>query len=123
MTTDLEFKQLQVVAGQDLTVESCKFHAVTVGGTIAANAYQAAGVLRHGNVSGNHASVAYEGITKLFAGAAINTVGFPITVTASGWFIAASSGGLSIGRALSTAASGDLVQAMVDFKNLGFWRG
>lgn len=123
MATDIDFKLLQVTAGADLSGEGSKFKAVTLNGTIAANANLAGGILRHGADSGKAVSLVYEGITKVLAGAAISTVGFPITITTSGFVIAASSGGSSIGRALSTCASGDLVQAAVDFKSIGFWRG
>lgn len=123
MTTDLKYQAMPVVAGADLDTAASLFKAVTLGGTIAASPNLAAGILRHGGKTGEHLSVIYEGITKVLVGAAINTVGFPLTVTTSGFIIAASSGGASIGRALTTAASGDLVQAAVDFKTIGFWRG
>lgn len=123
MSTDLKYSALPVVAGADLDTADSRFKAVTLNGTIAANPNLAAGILRHGGKTGETLSVIYEGITKVLAGAAVSTVGFPVTITASGFVIAASSGGVSIGRALATCASGELVQAAVDFKTLGFWRG
>jgi hypothetical protein len=123
MSTDIDFKMLQVQAGADLSGEGSKFKAITIGGTIAAGPNLAAGILRHGAQQGANVSLAYHGVTKVLAGAAVSTVGFPLKVTTSGWIIAAASGDVSIGRALATAASGDLVQAFVDFVSLGYWHG
>lgn len=124
MTTELQHKLLQVTAGQDLDTAGFRFKAITVGGTIAASAnYQALGILRHGGKSGETVSAVIEGITKVYAGAAITSGGLPLKITTSGFIIAAASGDVSIGRALTPCASGDLVQAMVDFTNLPFWHG
>lgn len=123
MATDLAYKAFPVAATEDLSDPSRRFKAVNIGGTIAASANLAGGILRNAPKSGETAELIFEGITKVLAGAAVSTLGFPLTITTSGFIIAASSGGASIGRALETCSSGDLVQAMVDFTNLGFWRG
>jgi hypothetical protein len=124
MTTDIKYCAIQITAGADLDTPASRFKAVTVGGTIAASAnWAAAGILRHGGKTGETLSVIYEGITKVLAGGAITSGGLPIKITTSGFIIAAASGDVSIGRALAPCASGDLVQAFVDFKNLGFWHG
>lgn len=123
MSTDLKFSAMPVVAAADLDTPASRFKAVTVGGTIAATPNSAAGILRHGGKTGETLSVIYEGITKVLAGAAVTSAGVPLTVTTSGFIISAVSGGISIGRSLGFCASGDLVQAMVDFKSLGFWHG
>jgi hypothetical protein len=120
MATDLEMKLLQVVAGADLDGEGVKFKAITLNGTVAATPLQAAGVLRYGAKNGETVSVAHRGEFKALFGAAVNTVGYPLTVTTSGWIIAASSGGASIGRSRSTCASGDLALAFFDFSQLGY---
>jgi len=121
MTTDIKFSALQITAGADLDTPASRFKAVTIGGTIAASVtYQAAGILRHGGKTGETLSVIYEGITKVLAGAAITSGGLQLKITTSGYLIAAVSGDLSIGRSLSFCASGDLVQAWVDFKNIGY---
>lgn len=114
---------MTVTAAQDLTVADAIYHAVTLAGTIAANTSRIAGVLRMKASSGQQASVIYQGLAKVMAGAAVTTLGYPLTVTASGWFIAASSGGAHVGRALSAAASGDLIPAMVDFNTIPAWPG
>lgn len=120
MATDLDFDLIQVAATADLSGEGSKFKAVTIGGTIAATPLLAAGILRHGAQSGGTLSVAHRGVFKALFGAAVSTVGYPLTVTTSGWVIAASSGGATIGRSLSTVASGDLAKAMFDFAVLGY---
>lgn len=114
---------MTVTAAQDLTVADALYHAVTLAGTIAASTSRVGGVLRYRASSGQQASLIYEGIAKVMAGGAVSTLGYPLTVTASGWFIAASSGGAAVGRALATAASGDLVSALVDFSNITAWGG
>jgi hypothetical protein len=123
MTTEQKIELMTVTAAQDLTVADALYHAVTLAGTIAANTSRIAGVLRFKASSGQQASVIYQGIAKVMAGAAVTTLGYPLTVTASGWFIAASSGGAMVGRALSAAASGDLFPAAVDFKAIPAWPG
>jgi len=123
MTTEQRTELMTVTAAQDLTVADALYHAVTLAGTIAANTSRVGGVLRYRASSGQQASLIYEGIAKVMAGAAVTTLGYPLTVTASGWFIAASSGGASVGRALSAAASGDLIPALVDFSNIVAWGG
>ncbi len=123
MSTEQKFELMTVTAAQDLTVADAIYHAVTLAGTIAASTSRVAGVLRTKASSGQQASVVYTGLAKLMAGAAVSTLGYPLTVTASGWFIAASSGGATIGRALAVAASGDLIPAMVDFNTIPAWPG
>lgn len=119
MTTHIREELFQVPALADLTADSAMHHAIgLISGTITPTALAAIGVLKSKGLSGNNVSVCYQGITKLAAGAAVSTAGYPLTVTTSGWFIAATSGQFSVGRSLSTAASGDLLAAMVDFTNV-----
>lgn len=121
MTTDNKFCEYTIVAGANLDTPASRFKAVTVGGTIAAAVdYSAAGILRHGGKTGESLGVIYEGITKVLAGAAVTSAGLRLKITTSGFIIAAVSGDLTIGRALGFCSSGDLVQAFVDFKNLGY---
>lgn len=123
MSTEQATKLMTVTAAQDLTVADCLYHAISLAGTIVGSTSRVAGVLRMKASSGQQASVVYEGLTKVMAGAAVTTLGYPLTVTASGWFIAASSGGAQVGRALAAAASGDLIPAMVDFNTIPAWTG
>jgi hypothetical protein len=120
MSTDIDVNYLQVAATVDLSADAVKFKAVTLAGTIAATPLQAAGILRHGGRSGETVSVAYAGVFKAIFGAAVSTVGYPLTVTTSGFIIAAGSGGACIGRARAIVASGEIANAMFDFKNLGY---
>lgn len=120
MATDLDYKCLQVSATVDLSGAGVRFKAITFGGAIAASNLQAAGILRHPGKSGEAVSVMYEGIFKAQFGTAVGTVGYPLTVTTSGFIIAASSGGSTIGRSISVTASGDIAQAMFDFLNPGY---
>ena len=62
------------------------------------------------------------GVVKGWAGAAVTTVGYPVTVTTSGFLIAASSGGQCVGRAFAAAASGDLFPVLMD-GGLGYFGG
>lgn len=125
MTTDVRFHSAPIPAAQDLTDPTTRFKALTIGGTIAANVNQAAGLLRTSCRSGETASVAYEGLTKAVAGAAITTPGFPLKITTSGFIIAASSGDATCGRYWQNAAcaSGDLIQGLFDFSDIGYWHG
>lgn len=120
MATDLEFSTVQVAATEDLSADSRKFKAVTLAGTIAATPLLAGGILRHGGRSGETVTLANQGLCKALFGGAVNTVGYPLTVTTSGFIIAASSGGATIGRSRFTCASGDLALAFFDFNNLGY---
>jgi hypothetical protein len=105
----------QFVAGADLSDAIWK--VVTVGGTIAPSAAAALGVLVTKPKSGEHGGAAISGVVKCWAGGAI-TAGASITVTTSGWMTTVASGaGIPVGKALATAASGDLFPAMVNFAN------
>jgi hypothetical protein len=118
MTTHIKEEKLQVVAGADLTADSAMHHAVSlISGTITPTARETIGVLKSNGLSGNHVAVCYWGLTKVAAGAAVGSAGAPLTVTTSGWFTGATSGMYTVGRSLGTAASGDLLAAMVDFLN------
>lgn len=118
-----------VQAAEDLSAQAARFRAITLGGTlVAANAaagtsQRAAGLLASSCRSGEYASYIYKGLAKAQAGAAINTLGFPVMVGSSGYLFAAVSGGLHVGRAYSLAASGDLFEAIVDFATLPTWNG
>ena len=120
MSTDQDLKLIQVTAAADLDADAVKFKAITLAGTIAATPLLAAGILRHGAKNGEQVSVAYEGVFKAQFGTAVGTVGYPLTVTTSGFVIAASSGGATVGRSISVTASGDIAKAFFDFKSLGY---
>lgn len=123
MTTE-EKNDVTTVRAAGVITNDMLWKAITFGGTIAALPGPAAGVCRStAQVAGQGVSVVYQGITKVKAGAAINSLGAPLTITTSGWFTAAASGFVSIGRAMETCNSGDLLKAYVDFLTLPQWAG
>lgn len=120
MTVHITEEMMGFVATADLSAPSAKYKVVTIGGTIAASLPQALGVLKYGTSSGGNGSAIYAGVTKAFVGGAVSTVGWPLTVTTSGFLVAATSGQLTCGRAMAVAASGDVAFVAVDFKTLGY---
>lgn len=120
MATDLHFEALSVAATVDLSGLGVRFKAITFGGAIAANNETAAGILRHQGRSGETVSVMYQGIFKAQFGTAVSTPGYPLRITTSGFVVAATSGGSTIGRAMAAVGSGDVAQAMFDFRTLGY---
>ena len=126
MSTHGNYEARAIVAGEDLSGDVL-YRAISYGGTITGtNALgRQAGVLVSKGKSGERVSYAYEGEVKVRAGAAITTPGYAITVTGSGWFVAATSGGMAIGRYLGDAAcaSGDIVPAFVNFYVPGYFGG
>lgn len=77
-----------------------------IGHALAGGGY---GVLVDAPKSGEHGSVAVDGVTMVFVGAALSA-GADVTSAASGWAVAVTSGAGSrvIGRLQTTAASGML---------------
>lgn len=129
MATHNTTLSLSITAGQDLSAQSSRFRAVTINGTILANVAGGApgngpiGILNTSARSGEPCSVQYAGIVKAIAGAAVSTLGYPLQASSGGYLFAAVSGGNHVGRALETAASGDLFQALVDFTHVAQWGG
>lgn len=127
MTTEQAVQYLNIQANADLssgdlTNAGVLHKAVTLNGVIALAPALFAGLLKSKGKTGEGVRIAYAGVAKGWAGAAISTVGYPVTVTASGFLIAASSGAGCIGRAFSAAASGDVFPVMLD-GGLGFYAG
>lgn len=80
---------------------------------VASNATESAicGVLQNKPQSGEHATVADGGISKVVAGAAV-TQGDHLTVNGSGRAVTVGSGDMAVGRALEAAgADGDIISA------------
>lgn len=123
MTTESEFRIYNVLAAEAMLAD--KLHkAVAINGTISAGPAMAIGILRGTGPTGAQVPAVFEGITKVVVGAAVSTVGFPLKIAAtSGFLVPCASGDLQFGRALATAASGDLVSAMVDFMTKPAWNG
>ncbi len=114
MATENVFETLTIVASTDLTGH--QFKAVGLDGLVAASSAAAVGVLRTKPLNGDHATVAFKGRMKAFAGAAINS-GSLVGVTASGFLITVT-GSAYVGKCLITAGSGDIFPFIGDF-NMG----
>jgi len=72
-----------------------------------------AGVLQNKPESGEAATVAYAGFSKVVAGAAVSANAL-ITSNSSGRAVAVASGGMAIGRAMIAAgADGDVIEALL----------
>ncbi len=118
-----------VQATEDLSGQAARFKAITLAGTVVPTATAAGASARVAGInitsarSGEQASYVYNGITKVVAGAAISTLGYPIMAGSLGFMFAVVSGNNHVGRALTTAASGDLFVAFVDFMTLPNWNG
>lgn len=108
---------LTVTAKADLTDRL--FKVVSIGGTIAANATTAIGVLVTRTSSGNIATVEWLGKMRGFAGLPINE-GARLQVANSGFLTTlALSGTVTVGKALEAANSGDLFSFLGNFANGG----
>lgn len=114
MTVENRYETLTITAAADLTGH--QFKAVTFGGTVAATTASASGILRTKPASGDHATIAYKGIMKAIAGAAIVS-GSLVGVTTSGFLITVT-GSAYVGKALAQTASGDIFPFVGDF-NMG----
>lgn len=119
MATDLWKFTMPVRAGADLTGDGVKFKAITYAGTIAATSIAAAGILGFGGKQNENVTLDTLGVFKAQFGTAVNTAGYPLKVTTSGYIVAAASGDESIGRATAITASGDIAQAMFNFLTCG----
>lgn len=119
MSIEQAVSYINITANQDMTPAGTLHKAVTVNGTIAASCSLLGGFSKSKSANGQSLRIAIQGVVKVVAGAAVSTVGYPVTVTTSGFVIAATSGGYTMGRAFTTAASGDLFPILADCQNLG----
>lgn len=82
---------------------------------LAANGLEAVGIICYGGESGNHVTCDVAGVSKFTAGGAVGA-GARVTVSGSGYFIAATSGSYVVGRALESAvASGAVGTGIFNF--------
>lgn len=114
MTVERNYETITVTASQDLTGHM--FKAVDLAGGVAATTAVAKGILRNKAYTGDHATLAYKGQMKAYAGAAIAS-GAQVGVTTSGFLITVT-GSAYVGLALASAASGDIFPFVGDF-NMG----
>lgn len=123
MTTHGRQNAWTVNAAEDLSVATARFHAVSFGGLVVANTSRALGILVTSARSGERISAVVEGVVKAAVSGAVSTLGYPLKITTSGWLTVAASGDPMVGRAAATCASGDLVEAFVDFHTIPAWPG
>lgn len=111
MTVENKYETLTVTASQDLTGHL--FKPVGLHGGVAETSLEAMGILRNKAYTGDHATLAYKGIMKAYAGAAVNS-GAQLGVTTSGFLITVTTSAY-VGVAMASAGSGDLIQFVGDF--------
>lgn len=112
MAVEGKYETLTVTAGADLTDQI--FKAITLAGTVATTTLAAEGILRTKSRDGQHATLAYAGRMKAYAGAAVNS-GAQLGVTAGGYLITVT-GSAYCGVALASASSGALVPFTGNFQ-------
>jgi len=125
MSTSGKFETLALVAGADLNTgdgTGAQYKAVTIGGTIAATGNTAFGLIQNKPKNGEDLTVAYRGIMKGVAGAAISA-GARVIVTTSGYLITAVGAVIPCGKAISAASSGAPVEIIGDFTLTGVSSG
>lgn len=110
-------KTLKASAAADLSAN--RFHVMRLSAKDAVNvaslgtSSEIAGVLQNLPQSGEDATVAYSGESKITAGAAI-AVNAHVTTNSSGRAVTVTSGSMAIGRVLETAtADGDIVACLL----------
>ena len=104
-------QKITLVAGADLS--TLQYKIINVAGTLAISKVLAAGVLQNKpDASGQHASVAYSGHMKAYAGGTL-AKGSPVIVSTSGTLIVGSQG--IVGKTLVAASSGALVEFIGNF--------
>jgi hypothetical protein len=111
MTVQRHFDTITVTASQDLTGHQYK--PVDLAGGVGVTSLLSVGILQNKPNTGEHATLAYRGQMKAYAGAAVVS-GALIGVTASGFMITVT-GSASVGYAKTTAASGDLFEFVGSF--------
>ncbi len=102
---------IQVDAAADLS--AAQYHAILVGGTIAAN-NSALGILQNKPESGEDAALGFFGRLRYRAGGAV-AAGAGVTVTTSGWFVSVGSNQIAVGTALAAVSSGGIGEGLFNF--------
>lgn len=110
MTVERHFETLTVEATADLT--GMMFRAIDQAGIGAATSATTRGFLRNKAFTGDHATLAYKGDMKVYAGAAV-TSGAQVGVTTSGWVITVTTSAY-VGYAMHNASSGALLRIVGD---------
>ena len=117
MSVQGPFDAIVIAAGADLSTHQHK--AIAIGGTIAATSTLAIGLLQNKpGAAGRQATVGWHGHMKAYAGASM-AVGVKVMVTTSGFITTATSAGNIVGKILTAANSGDLVDGLFHFTDQG----
>lgn len=106
--------KIPVAAGEDLS--GAQYAAVEIDGTVAPGLDAARGILQNKPQSGEAATLTVMGRSKYKAGGTI-AINNRLTVSASGFITAASSGDPSCGYTLAAVASGGIAEGVFDFSN------
>lgn len=114
MAVERHYETITVAATADLTGHL--FKAVGLDGDVAETTAAAKGILRNKANTGDHATLAYKGQMKAYAGGAVNS-GAQVGVTTSGFLIAVTTSAY-VGYALASCSSGALLSFVGDF-NMG----
>lgn len=114
MSTSGSKEVIGIRAGADL--RTFQYKIIAVDGTLAATNAVALGVLQNKPNTGEDTSVAYRGHMKAYGGGGAIAAGDQLAVTTSGYLIknVTSTSGI-VGRAITAAASGALVEFIGDF--------
>jgi hypothetical protein len=94
---------------EDLNASTAQYHAIALNdGKLAANGSEASGIIQNKPKNTEAAEIVYLGESRFAAGGAVNA-GAKLTVTTSGWVIAApGSGYYIVGRAKAAVTSGSI---------------
>lgn len=117
MATENKFSVTTIKAGADYRAVGLYHAFAVVDGQLAANAEEASGILLSKPNTNEFATVGYHGELKFAAGAAI-AKGGKITVTTSGYFIAADSHDTVIGEAKLAVTSGSIGTGFFQFASV-----
>ncbi len=115
MATENRRFETTLVAGEDLNTAGHRYHAIALDDAkLGNNGRETAGILLNKPKSGESLTLGYFGEMKFPAGAGLSA-GNKLTVTTSGWFIAAASGSWIVGKVKSAVTSGSLGVGLFNF--------
>jgi len=120
MTTANFQNAITWVSSEDLTAR--QYYPVAFDdGLIANDSLEAVGILLNKPKQGEFASIGVFGVMKFRAGLAVNSEGYRLRVTTSGYVVPCESGYYSVGRALDTVTSGSIGRGFFNFATPTYW--
>lgn len=115
MATENKYLNTTIVAGANYSGSGKQYHAFAVAdGQLAANGYEASGILQNKPADEQFAEIGYTGEMKFAAGLAISK-GAKLTVTTSGWIKSAGSGDYIVGWSKAAVTSGSIGTGLFNF--------